>query len=189
MMWNWRMLAATGEAKYADGYRARALQRHQFRHVPERHAILLSHPLAFDPSGGDKIRNEWYDTTCCPPNLERTLASLPGYFYSTSDDGVYVHLYDNSQLDWHLENGTLLKVRQKNQLSLGWRRGDCRVTRATHRIHSLRTHPRMEVTPRKSPLTAKWFPARLRVSTCRFRRNLVSGRRGHSAIQYGAANP
>ena len=70
-------------------------------------------PLAFDPSGGDKIRNDWYDTTCCPPNLERTLASLPGYFYSTSSDGIYLHLYDNSELDWHLESGAGLKVRQK----------------------------------------------------------------------------
>jgi len=40
-------------------------------------------------------------------------ASLPGYFYSTSGDGIYVHLYDNSELDWHLENGTGLKVTQK----------------------------------------------------------------------------
>jgi DUF1680 family protein len=70
-------------------------------------------PLAFDPSGGDQIRNPWYDTTCCPPNLERTFASLPGYFYGTSKDGLYLHLYDNSQLDWHLEDGTGLKVVQK----------------------------------------------------------------------------
>jgi uncharacterized protein len=51
--------------------------------------------------------------TCCPPNLERILASLPGYFYSTSSDGIYVHLYDNSELDWHLEDGTRLKITQK----------------------------------------------------------------------------
>ena len=70
-------------------------------------------PLAFDPASGEKIRNPWYDTTCCPPNLERTFASLPGYFYSTSSDGIYVHLYDNSELDWHLENGSALKVTQK----------------------------------------------------------------------------
>ena len=38
-------------------------------------------------SSGEKIRNEWYDTTCCPPNLERILASLPGYMYSTSAQG------------------------------------------------------------------------------------------------------
>ena len=51
--------------------------------------------------------------TCCPPNLERTFSSLPGYFYSTAKDGLYVHLFDNSLLDWHLEDGTPIKVRQK----------------------------------------------------------------------------
>jgi DUF1680 family protein len=69
-------------------------------------------PLAFNPSSGDKIRNPWYDTTCCPPNLERTFASLPGYFYSTSADGVYVHFYDNSEMKWHLAGGTPLVLRQ-----------------------------------------------------------------------------
>jgi uncharacterized protein len=113
MMWNWRMLAATGEAKYAD-----VIERALYNGINSGMSLngtlyCYRNPLAFDPSGGDKIRNEWYDTTCCPPNLERTLASLPGYFYSTSSDGVYVHLYDNSSLDWRLENGTGLKVRQK----------------------------------------------------------------------------
>jgi uncharacterized protein len=113
MMWNWRMLAATGEAKYAD-----VIERALYNGINSGMSLsgtlyCYRNPLAFDPSGGDKIRNEWYDTTCCPPNLERTLASLPGYFYSTSSEGVYVHLYDNSSLDWHLENGMGLKIRQK----------------------------------------------------------------------------
>ena len=113
MMWNWRMLAATGEAKYAD-----VIERALYNGINSGMSLngtlyCYRNPLAFDPSGGDKIRNEWYDTTCCPPNLERTLASLPGYFYSTSRDGVYVHLYDNSHLDWRLENGTALAIRQK----------------------------------------------------------------------------
>jgi hypothetical protein len=113
MMWNWRMLAATGEAKYAD-----VIERALYNGINSGMSLngtlyCYRNPLAFDPSGGDKIRNEWYDTTCCPPNLERTLSSLPGYFYSTSNDGVYVHLYDNSHLDWHLENGMALKIRQK----------------------------------------------------------------------------
>jgi hypothetical protein len=113
MMWNWRMLGATGEAKYAD-----VIERALYNGINSGMSLdgtlyCYRNPLAFDPGGGDKIRNEWYDTTCCPPNLERTLASLPGYFYSTSSDGVYVHLYDNSQLDWRLENGTGLKIQQK----------------------------------------------------------------------------
>ena len=113
MMWNWRMLAATGDAKYAD-----VIERALYNGINSGMSLdgtlyCYRNPLAFDPSGGDQIRNTWYDTTCCPPNLERTFASLPGYFYSTSKDGLYLHLYDNSQLDWHLEDGTGLKVVQK----------------------------------------------------------------------------
>jgi hypothetical protein len=70
-------------------------------------------PLAFDPDSGEKIRNDWYDTTCCPPNLERTFASLPGYFYSTGSDGLYVHLFHNSELNWRLENGAPITIKQK----------------------------------------------------------------------------
>lgn len=113
MMWNWRMLAATGEAKYAD-----VIERALYNGINSGMSLdgtlyCYRNPLGFDPSNGDKIRNPWYDTTCCPPNLERTFASLPGYFYSTSKDGLYVHLFDNCKLDWHLEDGTALQVTQK----------------------------------------------------------------------------
>jgi len=113
MMWNWRMLAATGDAKFTD-----VIERALYNGINSGMSLdgvlyCYRNPLAFDPSTGDKIRNEWYDVTCCPPNLERTFASLPAYFYSTSEDGIYAHLYDNSELNWHLENGTGLKVTQK----------------------------------------------------------------------------
>jgi len=113
MMWNWRMLAATGEARFAD-----VIERALYNGINSGMSLdgtlyCYRNPLAFDPATGEKIRNPWYDTTCCPPNLERTFASLPGYFYSTSSDGIYLHLYDNSDLDWHLENGVGLKVAQK----------------------------------------------------------------------------
>ncbi len=112
MMWNWRMLAATGDAKFTD-----VIERALYNGINSGMSLdgtmyCYRNPLAFDPSSGEKIRNPWYDVTCCPPNLERTFASLPGYFYSASEDGIYVHLYDNSRLDWHLENGTGLKIVQ-----------------------------------------------------------------------------
>src|SRR5436190_4339295 len=113
MMWSWRMLAATGDGKFTD-----VIERALYNGINSGMSLdgttyCYRNPLAFDPSTGDKIRNPWYDTTCCPPNLERIFGSLPGYFYSTRNDGIYVHLYDNSELDWHLENGTRLKVTQK----------------------------------------------------------------------------
>ena len=113
MMWNWRMLAVSGDAKFAD-----VIERALYNGINSGMSLdgvmyCYRNPLAFDATTGDKIRNPWYDVTCCPPNLERTFGSLPGYFYSTSSDGIYVHLFDNSQLDWHLEDGTGLKITQK----------------------------------------------------------------------------
>jgi DUF1680 family protein len=113
MMWNWRMLAVTGDAKFTD-----VMERALYNGINSGMSLdgtlyCYRNPLAFDPSTGDKIRNPWYDVTCCPPNLERTFGSLPGYFYSTSEDGIYVHFYDNSELNWHLDNGTGIKVVQK----------------------------------------------------------------------------
>jgi DUF1680 family protein len=113
MMWNWRMLAVTGDAKFTD-----VIERALYNGINSGMSLdgtlyCYRNPLAFDPSTGDKIRNPWYDVTCCPPNLERTFGSLPGYFYSTNADGIYAHLYDNSELNWHLENGVGLKVVQK----------------------------------------------------------------------------
>ena len=121
MMWNWRMLAASGEAKFTD-----VMERALYNGINSGMSLdgrtyCYRNPLAFDPSGDSRdrhapegaIRNPWYDTTCCPPNLERTFASLPGYFFSTSTDGVYVHLYDNCEMNWRLENGIGLRIAQK----------------------------------------------------------------------------
>ncbi|GGG74716.1 glycoside hydrolase family 127 protein [Edaphobacter dinghuensis] len=133
MMWNWRMLSATGDAKFTD-----VMERALYNGINSGMSLdgttyCYRNPLAFDPSGESrdrhlvdgKIRNAWYDTTCCPPNLERTFASLSGYFYSTSQDGVYVHLYDNSEMNWHLNDGTPVKVAQETNYP--WS-GDVKIT-------------------------------------------------------------
>jgi DUF1680 family protein len=116
MMWNWRMLAATGEARFAD-----VIERALYNGINSGMSLdgtlyCYRNPLE---STGEQIRNPWYETTCCPPNLERTFAALPGYLYSTSADGVYVHLYHTSSLDWHLENGTGLKLSQETNYPWG----------------------------------------------------------------------
>jgi DUF1680 family protein len=109
MMWNFRMLAIHGDAKYVD-IMERALYNGISSGVSLNGTLYCyRNPLA---SNGEKIRNEWYDTTCCPPNLQRILASLPGYFYGTSKDGVYVHFYHNSELHWRLADGTPLRMTQ-----------------------------------------------------------------------------
>jgi uncharacterized protein len=123
MMWNWRMLAASGESRFAD-----VIERALYNGINSGMSLdgrtyCYRNPLAFDPvvdagdrhTPGGSIRNPWYDTTCCPPNLERTFASLPGYFYSTAADGLYVHLYDNSEMQWQLASGNAIKIVQKTR--------------------------------------------------------------------------
>jgi len=109
VMWNFRLLMLTGDARYAD-----VLERTLYNGANSGMSLsgnlyCYRNPLA---SSGEKLRNPWYDTTCCPPNIERLFESLPGYLYAISRDGVYVNLYDNSEMNWHLEDGTGLKIAQ-----------------------------------------------------------------------------
>ena len=112
MMWNWRMLLALGESRFAD-----VIERALYNGINSGMSLsgtlyCYRNPLE---SAGEKIRNEWYDTTCCPPNLERILASLPGYMYGTSPQGVYVNLFHTSTLDWQLENGMGIRIAQETE--------------------------------------------------------------------------
>ena len=109
-MWNWRMLAAEADARFAD-----VMEQALYNGINSGMSLdgtlyCYRNPLE---SAGEKIRNEWYDTDCCPPNLERTLAALPGYLYTTSPQGVYANLFHSSTLDWHLADGTPLRIEQK----------------------------------------------------------------------------
>ncbi len=120
MMWNWRMLAASGEARFTDVFERMLYNAVNVGMSLDGELYCYANPLESpgrtDPNWHSKegtTRNPWYDVLCCPPNIQRTLGALPGYMYSTSKDGLYVHLYDNSLLDWHLEDGTGLKVEQK----------------------------------------------------------------------------
>ncbi|MBI4877673.1 MAG: glycoside hydrolase family 127 protein [Acidobacteria bacterium] len=111
MMFNWRMLAATGQARYTD-----VLEQALYNSVNSGMSLegtlyCYRNPLELAGGPEERIRNPWYSTTCCPPNLERTFAMLPGYFYSTSGEGLFIHLYDNNDLDWKLEDGTALKLK------------------------------------------------------------------------------
>ncbi len=111
-IFNQRMLAGSGDAKYTD-----VMERALYNGINSGMSLdgtlyCYRNPLA--TGEGEKIRNPWYDTCCCPPNLQRTFTALGGYFYSTSKEGVWVHLYDNSTMDWKLEMGTALKLESKS---------------------------------------------------------------------------
>ena len=108
--WAWRMLQLTGDGAYADRLEL-ALHNAFLGGVSlSGDEWFYANPLAasgapeHDPWGNDLLpiemagplpltRRPWRDVTCCPPNANRLLASLPGYLYGECEDGVWVHLY------------------------------------------------------------------------------------------------
>lgn len=90
VFWNHRMLQFDGDGKYAD-VMERALYNGTISGVSLDGArFFYENPLA---SRGAHHRQPWFDCACCPPNIARLIASVGGYFYSTGDDGIWVHLY------------------------------------------------------------------------------------------------
>jgi len=102
-MFSYRMLGLTGDSKYADEME-RAFYNGVISGVSlDGVSYFYMNPLA---CYREYQRQEWFGCTCCPTNMVRTLAALPGYMYSTSDEGVWVHLFDNSEVSWKLADGT-----------------------------------------------------------------------------------
>jgi len=90
VMWNWRMLQISCEARFADVMEL-ALYNGVLSGISlDGKNYFYVNPLA---DRGHHSRQRWFECACCPPNVARLLASLPGYFYSLSSAGVWIHLY------------------------------------------------------------------------------------------------
>ena len=96
VMWNWRMLALTGDAKYADLIETTLYNAILPGLSLSGDEYFYQNPLADD---GTHRREPWFRVACCPPNIARTLASIGGYVATTSADGIWLHLYADSHDD------------------------------------------------------------------------------------------
>jgi len=90
VMWNWRMLLMTGEARFADVMEL-ALYNGALAGISlSGDRYFYVNPLA---DRGRYRRSRWFPCACCPPNIARLLSYLPGMIYSTSPQGIWVHIY------------------------------------------------------------------------------------------------
>ncbi|WP_188196154.1 glycoside hydrolase family 127 protein [Nonomuraea sp. SYSU D8015] len=101
--WNWRLLLATGQGRYADLiertlYNAFAASTSadglRFFYV---NPLQRRNDLVEDAYLGR--RREWFACACCPPNIMRLVASLGGYLATESEAGVQVHQYVPGTID------------------------------------------------------------------------------------------
>lgn len=106
-MWSWRMLLLTGEARYADAMETTLHNAFLSGFSLSGDAYFYVNPLADD---GNHRRTPWFDVACCPPNIARTLATLPGYVAATSQDTVWLHLYAAGEIEADLADGPLVRL-------------------------------------------------------------------------------
>lgn len=102
VLWAHRMNLATGDAKFVD-----VMEQALYNNVLSGYAIsgdkyFYVNPLASD---GHHHRQPFFDCACCPTNVIRLIASLPGYVYTTErsaerkaagldgDDTIVVNLF------------------------------------------------------------------------------------------------
>lgn len=109
IMWAWRMLALEGDAAYADVMELALYNGFLSGLSLDGLGYFYVNPLSND--GGHR-RQPWYKCACCPPNIARLLASLPGYVYGVAGDAVWCHLYIAGQADVTLANGRAVRLDQ-----------------------------------------------------------------------------
>jgi hypothetical protein len=106
------MLGIEGDARFAD------LIEHTLYNAVlpgvslDGQHYFYQNPLADD---GSHRRQPWFGCACCPPNVARLLASLPGYFYSASEGAIWVHLYAEGAATIELDKNRTIRLSQRTR--------------------------------------------------------------------------
>ncbi len=88
--WNQRMFLLHGQSRYIDVVE-RTLYNGLLSGISlEGKNFFYPNPLE---SRGQHNRAPWFGCACCPGNIARFLASVPGYVYAKKDNAVYVNLF------------------------------------------------------------------------------------------------
>ncbi|GAB3652502.1 glycoside hydrolase family 127 protein [Glycomyces tarimensis] len=123
VMVSWRLHLATGDVRYADliertCYNVIAVSpsedgRTFFYANPlhQRTAAADVRPGEVNPRAEGGVRAPWFDVSCCPTNLARTLASWQTYAASVEDDTVSLLQYAPGEMRVALDSGGALALR------------------------------------------------------------------------------
>jgi DUF1680 family protein len=108
VFWNQRMFLLHADAKYID-----VLERTLYNALIS--GVSMDGSLFFYPnalaSRGQHARSEWFVCACCPGNITRFMASLPGYVYAKRGNEFYVNLFVTSETTVEL-GGRKVQIKQ-----------------------------------------------------------------------------
>ncbi|MFL6215878.1 MAG: glycoside hydrolase family 127 protein [Blastocatellia bacterium] len=120
--WNYRLFLLHADARYVD-VMERTLYNGLLAGVSlDGKSFFYPNPLE---SNGQHKRSPWFGVACCPGNMTRFLASVPGYVYAEQGDRLYVNLFVANTATIKMDNGRTLRVTQETRYP--WA-GDVRMT-------------------------------------------------------------
>ncbi len=164
VMWNWRMLAATGEARFAD-----VMEQTIYNSVLS--GVNLSgrgwsytNPLRWNGASHVLLFSDAHDRfdpgerrICCPTNLLRTVLSWNGTLYATDATGLWIHHYGANRFNGSLEDGSRIALTEQTRYP--W---DGRITIKLDAVDAKRPfaiHLRIPSWTRNASLTINGEPA------------------------------
>ena len=107
--WNQRLFLLHGDAKYVD-----VLERTLYNGLIS--GVSLDGKTFFYPnpleSNGQHKRSPWFGVACCPGNITRFMASVPGYVYAKRGNTVYVNLFMGSTAEIDMDGGRRVTIVQ-----------------------------------------------------------------------------
>jgi len=110
--WNYRLYLLHADAKYID-----VMERTLYNGLVS--GVSLDGKTFFYPnpleSAGQHQRSPWFGVACCPSNITRFLASVPGYVYAEQGDRLYVNLFVGSTAEVKLDDGRTVKLIQETR--------------------------------------------------------------------------
>jgi DUF1680 family protein len=110
--WNHRLFLLHGDGKYID-----VMERTLYNGLLS--GVSLDGKLFFYPnpleSNGQHQRSPWFGVACCPGNVTRFMASVPGYMYAQKDDVIYVNLFAAGTAEIKLDEKRAVQLVQETR--------------------------------------------------------------------------
>jgi hypothetical protein len=110
LMWNWRLLLVEPHARYADLMELALYNGILSGLSLDGKGYFYENPLSND---GSHRRQPWFVCACCPPNVARLIAQLPGHLYTTSEGAIWAHLYASNTAKLDIPNGPSVELIQR----------------------------------------------------------------------------
>jgi len=113
--WNHRLFLLHADSKYID-VMERTLYNGLISGVAlDGKTFFYENPLEATGNAGKDQRSPWFGVACCPGNITRFMASVPGYVYAQRNDALWVNLYMGSTAEIKMDNGRSVKMMQETR--------------------------------------------------------------------------